>query len=199
MCNQRWTQKPKIPANMRLLFQWEEDSKSTPGMISVMGSGDRPEGGTERVASLPVTGTYKERPGYPPRSPNLTASLTLRDSSIPGVATATPYTNPSYRVLAGHTLPPESGEQFKGTRPGTHPSVPSTGGLSPARVTSLYLFTLLLPSSCTPASLRRSHASPHRKRAALSPALEGLWSFHWGTVVDAHIPGSSPVRLRPPR
>lgn len=138
-------------------------------------------------------------PSTQPQLDGTCASLALRDSSIPGVATATPYTNPSYRVLAGHTLPPESGEQFKGTRPGTHPSVPSTGGLSPAWVTSLYLFTLLLPSSCTPASLRKSHASPHRKRAALSPALEGLWSFHWRTVVDIHIPGSSPVRLRPPR
>lgn len=189
---------------MRLLFQWEEDPQSTPGMISRKG-GQAGRGDGE--CGLAARDRHpEERPGYPPRSPDSSASVpaALRGSSVPGAATAAPYASPSHRVLwqATHfllSLRSDSGGQDQDLAPQCPPreGCPVHGNFS-VPLHSPPALLLLHPSlSQPPASLRESHASSHGKRAGPFHQLsEGSGPFTGGTAVDTHIPGSSPVRLR---
>lgn len=168
---------------MRLLFQWEEDPQSTPGMISRKG-GQAGRGDGE--CGLAARDRHpEERPGYPPRSPDSSASVpaALRGSSVPGVATAAPYASPSHRVLwqATHfllSLRSDSGGQDQDLAPQCPPQegCPVHGNFSvPFHSPPAPLFK---PTPCLPQGV--PCLLPWEKSRALSPALRGLWSFHWG-------------------
>lgn len=206
MCNQRWTQKPKIPANVRLLFQWEEDSRSTPGMISVTGENSQAGRGDGECGLAPCDRHLRREAWVPSTQPQLDGTCASR---IKGqLCLWCGHSRSLYQPELPCAGRPRTSSKVRGAiqRDKTWSSslgalhrraVPCTGNFSvPFHSPPALLLHPLL--SQPPASLRKSHASPHGKRAGPFRQLSKVSGpFTGGTVVDAHIPGSSPVRLRP--